>query len=195
MTSTEEKLSQLENDKMAGCTRCKLSENRQNIVFGEGNPEADVMLIGEAPGAKEDETGRPFVGRSGKLLTKILEKAGYEREDIYITNIVKCKPPNNRNPKEDEIAACSNCLRAQIYFIEPEAIITAGKPATNTVAGFDDKPMHKLLKKKDLEHPKEDVPIVPIYHPAYILRQEDSKKKSLAKSTVKRMKVAKQGGF
>ena len=192
MKEKREKLSKLENEKLGNCQRCNLCKERNSIVFGEGDSNADIMLIGEAPGRVEDKTGRPFVGRSGKFLTKLLEKANLDRKDIYITNIVKCRPPNNRNPKQEEIDSCSNFLRGQIHFIEPKAIISAGKFASNTVAGKDGKPLYKLLENENLEYSEEEVKVVPIYHPAYILRQKEGKKRKLSISTVEKIERTKE---
>ena len=120
------------------CTRCGLCEGRNQIVFGEGNPQADLMFVGEGPGEQEDQTGRPFVGRAGELLTKMIE-AGIEtpRSEVYICNIVKCRPPRNRNPLPDEVAACRPFLDGQITAIRPKVIVTLGKPAASLLLGRD----------------------------------------------------------
>ena len=111
-------------DQIAACKSCKLHETRNKTVPGEGDVNAKVMLIGEGPGAEEDQEGRPFVGRAGKLLEKILNSAGFKREDVFITNIVKCRPPNNRNPEQKEMKACSKFIDAQIAIINPKIIVT-----------------------------------------------------------------------
>ena len=115
------------------CTACPLAETRHKVVFGDGDPDSKLMFIGEGPGADEDEQGLPFVGRAGQLLTQILNAAGISRKEVYITNIVKCRPPGNRDPKPDEVLACSPFLREQIRSIWPEVIVTLGNPATHFV--------------------------------------------------------------
>ena len=120
------------------CTRCKLHAGRTNLVFGVGNPEATLMFVGEGPGADEDEQGEPFVGRAGQLLTQIIKAMGFAREDVYIANVVKCRPPNNRNPEPDEIAQCSPFLQAQIASIKPKVIVALGKFAAQTLLAHRD---------------------------------------------------------
>ena len=119
------------------CTRCKLHAGRTNLVFGVGNPDADLMFVGEGPGADEDEQGEPFVGRAGQLLTQIIKAMGFARDDVYIANVVKCRPPNNRNPEPDEIAQCSPFLNAQIASIKPKVIVALGKFAAQTLLGTE----------------------------------------------------------
>src|SRR5262249_20602436 len=109
---------------LEGCPRCKLSKSRTNIVFGQGNPKAELMFVGEAPGRDEDEQGLAFVGKAGQLLTKIIEAMGYKREQVYIANVLKCRPPNNRNPEPDEVASCRPFLDEQIRLIAPRVIVT-----------------------------------------------------------------------
>jgi len=116
-------------DDIKRCSKCRLSKYRRNPVPGEGNPHAKIMFIGEAPGAREDATGRPFVGAAGKLLTQLIESIGLKREEVYITNVVKCRPPNNRDPEEDEISACSPYLTKQIQLIKPAIIVALGRHA------------------------------------------------------------------
>lgn len=116
-----------------GCRRCELCAGRNNIVFGAGNPDARVMIIGEAPGKQEDEQGMPFVGAGGKFLNELLEAAGLTRDDVYIANVVKCRPPSNRNPRVEEIQACANFLRAQTRAVDPEYIVTMGNFATKFI--------------------------------------------------------------
>ncbi len=126
MTEIYEAMAQLEAD-VRECRQCDLCQQRQNAVPGEGNPESVIMFVGEGPGADEDEQGRPFVGRSGQLFTQILEEKGLQREDVYITNVVKCRPPNNRDPLPGEIAACRHYLDRQIEIINPRIIVTLGR--------------------------------------------------------------------
>ena len=149
------------------CTRCGLSEGRQNIVFGEGDPNARVVFVGEGPGADEDRTGRPFVGRAGELLTKMIESLGWKREDVYICNIVKCRPPGNRDPKLDEIATCRPFLDRQLQMIQPQVIVTVGKPASSTLLGRN----IAITRVRGIWQEWNGIPVMPTFHPAYVLRQ------------------------
>ncbi|MGH9889437.1 MAG: uracil-DNA glycosylase [bacterium] len=148
------------------CRRCRLCEKRKEIVFGEGAADARVVFVGEGPGEEEDKSGRPFVGRAGELLTKMIEAVGWRREDVYICNIVKCRPPGNRDPQPDEIATCQPFLEAQIRAIAPQAIITLGKPAISTLLG---RPV-AITKERGQWREWQGVPVMPTYHPAYLLR-------------------------
>lgn len=157
---------------VAPCTKCKLHEGRRNVVFGEGSPTARVMFVGEAPGQVEDETGRPFVGRSGQLLDKIIEKAmGMRREDVFIANINKCRPPGNRDPEPAEIAACLPWLRAQIAIIQPEVIVTLGRVALWNLLGVSES--MRNMRGRQLDY--EGTPVVATWHPAYLLRTPSAK--------------------
>src|SRR5690606_26883780 len=154
------------------CRRCKLCEHRTQTVFGEGAADARVMLVGEAPGAREDELGRPVVGQAGRLLTKIIENAmGLRRDEVYIANVNKCRPPNNRNPEPDEVAACLPYLRAQIRAIRPEVIVALGRVAAHNLLGTT-RPMARL-RGQPLEY--EGIPVVATWHPAYLLRNPEAK--------------------
>jgi len=153
------------------CTRCKLSRNRKNIVFGEGSPEAEVLFIGEGPGRDEDIQARPFVGEAGQLLTRMIEKMGLKRQEVYIANIVKCRPPNNREPEEDEIATCRPFVERQIEIIKPKVIVCLGKVATQSLLGMRT-PISKL-RGKFLDY--KDIPVMPTFHPAYLLRNPKDK--------------------
>ncbi len=164
-------LSALFNDKIAGCTGCKLSAGRQNIVFGEGDPAARLMFIGEAPGREEDLQGRPFVGDAGKLLTSLIEKMGFKREDVFIANIVKCRPEGNRDPEEDEVGACLPFLKRQIEIIAPEAIMALGRVASQTLLGTT----VQISKLRGNFHSYEGIPLMPTFHPAYLLRNRKDK--------------------
>lgn len=155
------------------CTRCKLCSTRTNIVFGVGNPNADLMFVGEAPGADEDEQGEPFVGRAGQLLTKIIEAMGYQRSDVYIANILKCRPPNNRPPEPDEVATCEPFLFKQIDSIKPKVIVALGTHAAHTLLKIDT-PISKI-RGHILDY-RGDVKVVPTFHPAYLLRSPDRKR-------------------
>jgi len=150
------------------CTRCKLSEGRKNIVFGSGNPNADLVFVGEGPGADEDEQGFPFVGRAGKKLTEIIEKGmGLNRErDTYICNIVKCRPPGNRDPEPDEVSACKPFLLRQLRVIQPKVIVALGKPASSTLLGRS----VPITKERGTWHEFEGVKLMLTFHPAYLLR-------------------------
>jgi uracil-DNA glycosylase family 4 len=154
------------------CKRCKLCTGRTNIVFGVGNPEATVMFVGEGPGADEDLQGEPFVGRAGQLLTQIIKAMGFAREDVYIANVVKCRPPGNRNPEPDEIAECSPFLHAQIAAIRPAVIVALGKFAAQTLLGTDT-PISRL---RGQFHPMGDTVVMPTFHPSYLLRNPAAKR-------------------
>ncbi len=166
-----ENLKDIRSD-MGDCKRCDLSALRSNLVFGEGNPEADLVFAGEAPGADEDMQGRPFVGRAGQLLTRIIEAMGFKREDVYICNILKCRPPGNRNPKPEEIEKCEPFLIRQIESIKPKAICALGTFAAKTLLKTD-APISMLRGRFHLYH---DIQLMPTYHPAYLLRNPGAKK-------------------
>lgn len=153
---------------LGDCDRCGLCAGRRNIVFGSGNPNADLMFIGEGPGEQEDLQGLPFVGRAGELLTQMIEK-GIEipRTDVYICNIVKCRPPGNRNPKPDEVKACSPFLDGQIDAIKPKVIVTLGKPAAGLLLGRE----VSITRLRGQWQQYRGIPMMPTLHPAYILRQ------------------------
>jgi DNA polymerase len=157
---------------VAGCPRCKLSKSRTNIVFGQGNPKADLMFVGEAPGRDEDEQGLAFVGRAGQLLTKIIEAMGRKREDVYIANILKCRPPNNRNPEPDEVAACRPFLEEQIRLISPKVIVTLGTFAAQALLETDE-PIGRMRGRWRSAH---GARVMPTFHPAFLLRTPERKK-------------------
>ena len=157
------------------CKKCKLHETRINTVFGDGSTNAKVMIIGEAPGKDEDISGKPFVGRAGKLLTEILSSINLERKDIFITNTVKCRPPENRNPHDDEIKSCSGYLDEQIKLINPKVIVLLGKIAANRILNIDE-PISNLRGKKYFIK-ENNIPIIVFYHPAYLLRSPLQKSK------------------
>jgi len=154
------------------CTRCGLCRNRTNVVFGVGNPIARLMFVGEGPGADEDLKGEPFVGRAGQLLTKIIESMGMEREDVYIANVVKCRPPENRTPLPDEIATCSPFLFQQILAIRPRVVVCLGTPATQTVLGTRD----TITRLRGTFHEINGIRVMPTFHPAYLLRNPAAKR-------------------
>jgi uracil-DNA glycosylase family 4 len=156
----------------AGCTLCRLSEKRQTVVFGEGDPKAGVMFIGEGPGAEEDRTGRPFVGQAGQLLDRMIFAMGFERQEVYIANVVKCRPPGNRDPKEDEVVACAAYLDRQIELIGPEIIVALGKPASRRLTGAN-KSMGALRGRWSSYR---GTPLMPVFHPAFLLRNPIAKR-------------------
>jgi uracil-DNA glycosylase family 4 len=157
---------------IGNCTRCKLHAGRTNLVFGVGNPEADLMFVGEGPGADEDEQGIPFVGRAGQLLTQIINAMGYGRDDVYIANVVKCRPPGNRNPEPDEIAQCEPFLLRQIDAIRPRVIVALGKFAAQTLLRSAD-PISRLRGRF---HAFRDAQVMPTFHPSYLLRTPSAKR-------------------
>ena len=155
-------------DELGDCTRCGLHNGRQQIVFGDGNPDADILFVGEGPGQSEDEQGLPFVGRAGELLTQMIEKGmGLARSDVYICNIVKCRPPRNRTPLPDEVAACRPFLDGQIEAVSPKVIVALGKPATGLLLGRD----VAITRIRGTWHDYRGIPLMPTLHPAYVLRQ------------------------
>lgn len=148
------------------CERCKLHESRLSVVFGEGTTAARVLCVGEAPGANEDRTGRPFVGRAGKLLDQLLLSVGMPRKSVFICNVLKCRPPGNRNPQPEEIATCSPYLREQIRLVSPEVIIAFGTFASRTLLDSGE----SLGRLRGVVHLFDGIPLVPTYHPAALLR-------------------------
>uniref|UniRef100_A0A7V4TI34 Type-4 uracil-DNA glycosylase n=1 Tax=Candidatus Caldatribacterium saccharofermentans TaxID=1454753 RepID=A0A7V4TI34_9BACT len=151
------------------CTLCPLAKSRTQTVFGEGNPDALIMFIGEAPGEDEDRSGRPFVGKAGQLLTKILLSVGIQREEVYIANMVKCRPPGNRTPTLEEVEACFPYLEAQIAIVNPSIIVTLGSVSTGYLLGTKE-PMSKLRGQWfDWRGGKR---IFPMFHPSFLLRHE-----------------------
>lgn len=159
-------------DELGDCQRCRLAKDRKQIVYGIGNPNADLVLVGEAPGQQEDLTGEPFVGRAGQLLTRMLGTIGLEREQVYICNVIKCRPPQNRDPLSDEVASCSPFLHRQLRAIEPKVIVTLGRFAAATVVGVEAN-LGELRKRIGSWN---GVPIVSTYHPSYLLRTPHMKR-------------------
>lgn len=158
------------------CTRCKLHSTRKTIVFGVGSEDASLMFVGEGPGEQEDKRGEPFVGPAGELLDKMIEAMGWSRDTVYINNIVSCRPPGNRNPQPDEVAACKPFLDARIASIGPRIIVALGRPAANTVLGTD-APISSLRGRF---HDRNGVKVMPTFHPAYLLREPDRKRDAWA---------------
>ncbi len=159
---------------MEGCARCRLCEQRRTIVFGEGSARAAVVFIGEAPGADEDRSGRPFVGQAGQLLDEMIFALGFRREEVYIGNVVKCRPPGNRDPQPDEMAACSEFLDRQIELIGPRVIVALGRIAARRLTGSD-KPMAALRGRWTTYR---GTPLMAVFHPAYLLRNELAKRQA-----------------
>lgn len=159
---------------VSDCTQCELHASRTQTVFGVGNRDADWMIIGEAPGAEEDRRGEPFVGRAGKLLDEMLRAVSQSRESVFIANILKCRPPNNRDPKPEEADACRGYLERQIGLIQPQIILAVGRIAAQNLLGTST-PVGKL---RGIRHSVGEIPLVVTYHPAYLLRSPSQKRKS-----------------
>jgi len=173
----EEALKYLRWRRIGDCTRCDLHRSRKHVVFGEGDSDADVMFIGEAPGVEEDHKARPFVGPSGTLLTWFIEQVGLRREQVYIANVLKCRPPENRDPEAEEIEACAPFLHTQIWLVQPKVIVALGRFAGNLLTGEPFMSMGKLrtgLWTYENAKTQMSVPIVPTYHPTYVLRKRGS---------------------
>ena len=154
------------------CRRCKLYKARTKLVFGEGSPEARLVFVGEGPGREEDMAGRPFVGEAGRLLTRIIKAMGLTREIVYICNVVKCRPPNNRDPEEDEIRTCIPFLKKQLNLIRPQVICTIGRVAAQGLLGNE----FKISRERGKWRSFMDIPLMPTYHPAYLLRNPSAKR-------------------
>ncbi len=177
--SAATKLEYLRKKNLGDCKRCALCQRRKNIVFGVGNAEANIMFVGEAPGADEDRLGEPFVGKAGKLLDRWLVDLGLDREQVYIANVLKCRPPNNRDPQPVEVERCSPFLRAQIRAIQPKVVVALGRHAGMLLSRRDDMSLRAMRSAQldyDATSPKERprsmvIPLVVTYHPAYVLRQ------------------------
>lgn len=156
------------------CTLCDLHQSRTQTVFGTGNQQADILVIGEAPGRDEDLQGEPFVGRAGQLLTAMLLAIGLQRDEVYIANILKCRPPNNRDPEASEITSCNSYLRQQIELIQPKAIFAVGRVAAQALLHSTE----TIGAMRGKQHSYEGVPLIASYHPAYLLRKPTEKRKS-----------------
>lgn len=153
-------------EELGDCQRCKLARSRTHIVFGEGNPQARLMFVGEGPGREEDLQGRPFVGQAGQILNSLLAKLGLRREEVYIANIVKCRPPGNRDPEPDEIAACLPFLLKQIDSIQPRVIVTLGRPATQALLKTEE----RISKIRGIWQKYNKIRVMPTFHPSYLSR-------------------------
>jgi len=159
---------------LGDCRRCKLWKTRTHLVFGTGNPQARLMFIGEAPGAEEDQQGEPFVGAAGQLLNRLLDRLGLQRAEVYITNVAKCRPPNNRNPDAEEIAACRPFLVQQIQAIRPRVIVTLGAVATHALLEAK-VPLNRLRGRWQVF---QNIPVMPTFHPSYLLRVPQERQKT-----------------
>jgi uracil-DNA glycosylase family 4 len=171
-TGSDSSILEAVRSELGDCRRCPLHRTRHRLVFGEGFPHAELVFVGEAPGAEEDAQGRPFVGRAGQLLTKIVGAMGLRREEVYICNILKCRPPGNRNPQPDEIAACEPFLIRQLQMIRPKVICALGTFAAHTLLKLE-APISVLRGRF---HTYQGIPLMPTYHPAYLLRNPGAKK-------------------
>ncbi len=156
-----------------GCVKCGLSQGRTQVVFGRGNPAAELVVVGEAPGGEEDRTGLPFVGPAGKLLDLLLLSVGFEREAVYICNVLKCRPPRNRDPQPDEVATCSPYLQGQLDAIQPRVLLAVGKFAAQQLTGTES----SIGRLRGTVHEYRGIPVVATYHPAYLLRQPQATRK------------------
>lgn len=165
-----ETLEELENS-IKGCNKCKLCSGRNNIVFGVGNENADIMFIGEGPGADEDAQGIPFVGKAGQLMNKAFDGVGINRDEVYIANIVKCRPPQNRNPEKDEAEACIDYLRNQVMIIKPKIIVLLGNVALKNILGEE----YGITKARGKWIEKKGIWYLPTFHPAALLRDNSKK--------------------
>ena len=161
---------------VSNCTQCELHRSRTQTVFGVGHPAAEWLIIGEAPGADEDRLGEPFVGRAGQLLTNMLRAMGLAREEVFIANILKCRPPNNRDPQPNEVNSCGSYLRQQIELIQPKIILVVGRIAAQSLLNVDT-PIGKMRGQK-FTYQDTDIPVIATYHPAYLLRSPQQKRKA-----------------
>jgi uracil-DNA glycosylase family 4 len=159
-------------EEMGDCRRCQLSEGRTNIVFGVGNPHADLVFVGEAPGRDEDIQGEPFVGQAGQLLTRIISAMGLSREDVYICNVIKCRPPDNRDPLPSEIEMCEPFLKGQLRVIKPRAICALGSFASQTLL----KSEVRISRLRGQFRDYNGIPLMPTYHPSFLLRNPHAKR-------------------
>ena len=174
-------LAAMNDNEVRGCTKCRLCEQRTQTVFGEGDADARLFFIGEGPGETEDRTGRPFVGRAGELLNKMIGAMGLSREQVFIANIVKCRPPNNRVPAPDEVATCTPYLERQLEIVRPKAIVTLGLPASKYMLQVNS----TMGKLRGRWHTWRGIPLMPTFHPAYILRNDTRETKAMVWSDLK----------
>ncbi|MCO6439437.1 MAG: uracil-DNA glycosylase [Phycisphaerae bacterium] len=179
-----ERLRVLDETQVRSCTKCTLCKERTRTVFGQGNPDPRLVFVGEAPGFEEDRQGLAFVGRAGQLLTRMIAAMGLTRDDVYICNTVKCRPPNNRVPTAEEILACNPYLREQLSILRPEVIVALGAPASKTLLGTAESISRLRGRFHDFTLPggagesNETIPLMPTFHPAYLLRSPEEKRKA-----------------
>jgi DNA polymerase len=191
-----QRLHELDEKEVRGCTRCRLCEQRKHTVFGEGSPDAKIFFIGEGPGQTEDETGRPFVGRAGELLNKMIAGMGLKREDVYIANVVKCRPPANREPALDEVATCTPYLERQLEIVRPRVIVTLGRPATQHMLATK----NSMSRMRGQWHEWRGIKLMPTFHPAYLLRSYTRENREMVWSDLQQvmrelgMPMPKRGG-
>lgn len=159
-------------ERVRSCQKCRLHESRTQVVFGSGNPQADLVFVGEAPGQDEDRLGEPFVGAAGQLLTRIIAAMGLSREQVYILNVVKCRPPQNRNPLPDEVAACRPILLEQLAYLRPRVLCALGTFAAQALLQTEE----RISRLRGRFHSMDDIPVMPTYHPAYLLRNPQGKR-------------------
>lgn len=159
-------------EELRDCSRCPLHQGRTHVVFGEGSSSARIMFVGEGPGGDEDREGKPFVGRAGRLLTKMIQAMGLDRSEVYIANVVKCRPPGNRDPEPVEVATCLPFLEAQIQAVNPKVIVALGRVAASSLLGRQE----SLAKIRGEFHYWKGIPVMPTYHPSYLLRQEPDRR-------------------
>ena len=186
--STEEKrarLTAMAEKEVRGCTKCRLCEKRMHTVFGEGDVNAKIFFIGEGPGETEDQTGRPFVGRAGELLNKMIAGMGLKREQVYIANVVKCRPPGNRVPAPDEVATCTPYLERQLEIIRPQVIITLGLPSTQYML----QTKNSMGRMRGHWHEWRGIRLMPTYHPAYVLRNQTYETRAAVWDDLKKVMV------
>jgi DNA polymerase len=157
-----------------GCVKCRLSQGRRQVVFGRGSEAARLVVVGEAPGSEEDRTGLPFVGPAGKLLDLLLLSVGFDRESVYICNVIKCRPPNNRDPQADEVSTCSPYLHGQLDAIQPRVLLAVGRFAAQVLTGSE----AGIGQLRGRQHEYRGIPVVATYHPAYLLRSPDATRKT-----------------
>jgi DNA polymerase len=161
-------------EELGDCQRCRLAGTRKQIVFGVGNPDADLVFVGEAPGENEDLQGEPFVGAAGQLLTRMIEAMGFRRQDVYICNVIKCRPPRNRNPEPDEVAACEPFLKKQLGALRPRMIVTLGKFAAQCLLRVDT----PITRLRGSFRSYQGIQLMPTYHPSYLLRDPSRKREA-----------------
>jgi DNA polymerase len=176
-------------DELGDCQRCKLAGGRKQIVFGVGNPAAPLVFVGEAPGADEDEQGEPFVGAAGQLLNRMIAAMGFSRSDVYICNVIKCRPPYNRNPEPDEVAACEPFLKKQLAALRPRMLVALGKFAAQALC----REATPITRLRGNLRSYEGIPVMPTYHPAYLLRTPEAKRQAWQDLQVVLSELAKMG--